>query len=102
MDHSRMLFAALLKHLFCGVLVVLSLLSGSTRVRAADATPLTGGTITIDLVGDGDAVNNCMTLREAILIANGGTGMNGLNHKLGICEHADVTGCDFVEGPVGE
>lgn len=66
----------------------------------AHAAPKTvGGTFTVNGAGDLATANNFITLREAILLANGGTGgdgtSTGLGRNLTDNEKAQLSGCAF-------
>lgn len=58
----------------------------------AMAAPL-DGTITVNGSGDANTSDASLTLREAMLIANGGTGASGLNRALSATEASQLTGC---------
>lgn len=78
----------------CGsvLLAVLVLLAAALDARAA--TP----TFIVNSTADGTAKDGALTLREAILLANGGTGPGGLGRPLSLAERLQTDGCVFIGG----
>ena len=78
-------------------LVAASLLA--TAARAAHAAPAAGGTLTVNSSADNVISDTVLTLREALLIARGGTGgdgvTTGLGRPLSVAERAQTVGCSF-------
>lgn len=75
---------------FIALIVLLSL------THTASAAPrATGGTFTVNTTLDAIQSDSTLSLREAILLSNGGTGPNGLNHGLTDGEKAQTNGCTF-------
>src|SRR5438876_1917619 len=66
--------------------------------RAEPSEPQAGGTFTVNGMGDNTTSNCCLTLREAILLAKGGTGPGGLNRSLSAGEQSQVGGACVVNG----
>jgi hypothetical protein len=84
------------------VAILVSLLAPALAVRPAQAAPsqdpASGGTITVNSNLSVNFPDTLITLREAILIANGGTGPTGLNRPLLPPEMAQLSGCTFSSG----
>jgi hypothetical protein len=59
------------------------------------------GTLTVNSLADTNTSNTVLTLREALLIARGGTGVNGLNRGLSNAEKAQLSGCTSFGGGSG-
>jgi hypothetical protein len=76
-------------------LVVVAVLA-CTVLAAGSAFAI--GTFTVNGAADGTVKDGILTLREAILLANGGTGPNGLGRPLSIAEKAQTYGCTFIGG----
>ena len=74
---------------------------GGATARAAPAAPDTpqSGTFSVNTLGDNTTADSLLTLREAILLANGGTGGDGVSTGLGRAlkdgEIAQISGCTF-------
>lgn len=74
----------------------------NTPAYAEPEAPSTGGVFYVDATWDGNNSGNSLTLFEAILLANGGTGPTGLNRPLETSEVVDIKGCNFaIEGLSG-
>jgi hypothetical protein len=88
--------------------LVLSTLAASVMVAEAQgpkpgilrAPSTVGGTFTVNGSGDLNSANGLLSLREAILLANGGTGGDGTNTGLGRAltdgEKAQLSGCTTI------
>src|SRR5581483_10011137 len=63
---------------------------------ALAATSVTGGTFHVNSTADNLDKDNFITLREAMLIARGGTGANGLNRHVSTAEKKLLNGCTFI------
>ena len=81
--------------------------AGGAVVRAAPEAPASGGTITVNSAGDTATPGTTLTLREALLIARGGTGAaKGLGRALTTGEKGQLIGCtidgsNFIIGGCG-
>lgn len=84
------------KYLQFTFLLTLLLMLGSLLTAPVRAATTAGGTFIVDSTSDTNAKDGWLTLREAILIANGGTGPNGLNRTLDSNERAQLQGCAFT------
>lgn len=88
---------------FVSMFVLLITVLGGAIVEAQgpkpDSTqhaPMAGGTFTVNDTGDGNAADSLLSLREAMLLANGGTSAGGLNRPLTTSEKAQIGGtCAF-------
>lgn len=93
MSSRRSILALLL------VLAILPVIGLLTTPNAHAAPKTTGGTFTVNGAGDLTTANNFITFREAILLANGGTGGDGTSTGLGRTltdnEKAQLSGCAF-------
>lgn len=67
----------------------------AAAVDVGDARAATA-TFTVNSTADGTAKDGALTLREAILLANGGTGPNGLGRPLSLAEKLQTAGCAFI------
>jgi hypothetical protein len=76
-------------------LVALAVL-GCTVLAAGSASAY--GVFTVNGTADGTAKDGILTLREALLLANGGTGPSGLGRPLSLGEKAQTYGCTFIGG----
>src|SRR5205085_7595353 len=95
-QNSRAYFLA-----FCCLLAFLSAaLLLATVANAAQFAPAAGGTLTVNSSADNVISDTVLTLREALLIARGGTGgdgvTTGLARKLSVAERAQTSGCTFA------
>jgi hypothetical protein len=54
------------------------------------------GSFTVNSPLDNDIADSVLTLREAILVANGGTSPSGLNRPVTLNERLQLTGCQFI------
>ena len=63
--------------------------------QPARAAPQSTHTFTVNSTSDSTSTGVGMTLRKAILLANGGTGAGGLNRALTAAERAQTTSCAF-------
>lgn len=79
------------------LLLTLALVVAGMSPRPAVALPLVS-VLTVNSGGDVNASDGVLTLREAILIANGGTAAQGLNRALSAGEMAQLSGCTFSGG----
>jgi hypothetical protein len=61
----------------------------------AHAAPQAGGTFTVNSTADLNTKDGELTLREAIMLANGGTGASGLGRTLSDGEKAQLGGCSW-------
>ncbi len=86
-----------------GSIVLLSLIVMAVMVwlwpRSVEASPAAGGTLTVNSTLDTNTSDSVLTLREALLIARGGTGSNGLNRTLSNSEKSLAVGCSTVGTP---
>src|SRR5579859_120690 len=64
----------------------------------AQATPAAGGSLTVTSTADTNTSDSGLTLREALLVARGGTGPSGLNRAASAAEQAALGGCTFNVG----
>jgi len=75
------------------LIVTLSLINlGQVPARSVSAAPM-AGTLTVNSYADTNTSDTLLTLREAMLIARGGTGASGLNRALSNSEKAQLSGC---------
>ncbi len=76
--------------------LIAALLAGAaaTSPRPARAA---GAVFGVSSGGDDDTWDSALTLREAILVANGGTGSSGLNRNVSDAEKARLVGCTFMQ-----
>lgn len=84
------------------LLLTLFLLLGGIAIvltPPARAAATAGGTFVVDSTADTNAKDGLLTFREAILLANGGTGPDGLNRALDSNERAQLQGCAFSGSP---
>ncbi|HMN29010.1 MAG TPA: hypothetical protein PKE45_12735, partial [Caldilineaceae bacterium] len=83
---------------------LLALLAPAKPVYANPDTPSAGGTFVVGLSNeDNNQADIGLTLREALLLARGGTGPNGLNRGLDIGETLGVSGCHMgIDGGSGK
>ena len=88
----RFVWAPALLLAFCVALMLAQV------TRAEPGAPQAGGTFTVNGTGDNSTSNCCLTLREAILLAKGGTGPGGLNRSLSAGEQSQVGGACVVNG----
>jgi hypothetical protein len=65
-----------------------------TLAASAHAVPQ-AGTLTVNSYADTNTSDSVLTLREALLIARGGTGATGVNRTLSDLEKAQLSGCAF-------
>lgn len=88
------------RHLSVLALLLTLLNALATPIFAAPETPNAGGTFWVATwVDDSNAADNWISLREALLLARGGTGAKGLNRGLTVSELIHIEGCDFgVDG----
>jgi hypothetical protein len=63
-----------------------------------EAAPQAGGTFSVTSSGDANASDLALTLREALLVAAGGTGAAGLNRGASVAEQSALNGCTFDGG----
>ncbi len=75
-------------------LALIASLGGLTPARAGVSGP--AYIITVNDTGDGNIKNSTITLREALLLARGGTTATGTNHSLNDAEKNQITGCTFT------
>lgn len=80
---------------FTAIATLLFLLAVSLTHNASAAPQTTGGTFTVNTTLDAIQTDSTLSLREAILLSNGGTGASGLNHGLSDGEKAQTKGCTF-------
>src|SRR5947209_26956 len=74
----------------------------ATRAQPLDAAPLSGGTFTVNSLNDDTDRDDVLTLREAILIADGGTDVSGgLGRNLTDGEMAQLSGCQAAHDSDG-
>jgi hypothetical protein len=79
-----------------GLVALAFTLFGSVSPELAHAAPPSaplGGTFTVNSSSDDTLPDGYLTLREAIMLANGGTGASGLNRALTSGEKAQLSGC---------
>ncbi len=93
----------------CTFLIVLGIVAltafAAPASRSVVAAP-TAGSFTVNSYADTNTADTVLTLREALLIARGGTGASGLNRALSNNEKAQMTGCtinasNFITGGCG-
>ena len=72
------------------------MLAGALGGHAAPARAA-GGLFIVNGGGDDTSWDFALTLREAILVADGGTGPGGLNRNVSDAEKAQLTGCTFAQ-----
>ena len=82
----------LISHL---ILICVVCLAHAHAPKLAIAKSLAGG-IVVNSDQDNEAADAVLTLREAILIANGGTSPNGLNRPITLGERDQLTGCQYI------
>jgi parallel beta-helix repeat protein len=96
------LFHTARQHFVTLILLILALILPMTPAYAEPDAPSAGGIFTVSQGADNTNAGNWLTLREAILLANGGTGPNGLNRPLEISEVLNIEGCNFaIDGGSG-
>lgn len=88
---------SLVGKLTLGILLLSAL--ALTFSRGASAAPQNGGIITVNSNADNTIYDSGLTLREAILISNGGTGLAGLNRGLDEGEKNQLQGCNLTTPP---
>lgn len=76
--------------------LIAALLAG-TMANRPDPARAAGAVFAVSGGGDDNSWDSALTLREAILVANGGTGPNGLNRNVSDAEKARLTGCTFTQ-----
>lgn len=68
--------------------------------HSASAAPNAGGIFTVNSAESNSSLDSVLTLREAIELANGGSGFSGLLHSLSNAEKAQIGGsCTFGGTP---
>lgn len=72
-------------------------LAGLLAARPQPAVAAPGGVFAVNSGADDTAFDGGLTLREAILVANGGTGAGGLNRSVSDAEKAQLVGCTFTQ-----
>lgn len=81
---------------FIVAIAFLGIMALSLTHNASAAPQTTGGTFVVSTYEDDNSpAYDGLTLREAILIANGGTGADGLDRHINDQEKAQLQGCTF-------
>jgi CSLREA domain-containing protein len=89
----------LVVHLGLALLLSLAALGlASPLSPAAQAAPQAIGVFTVTSFADTNNSDSVLTLREALLVANGGTGPTGLNRPASAGEQAALGYCQFTAG----
>lgn len=81
--------------MLCVTLSVTHALASSPTQAQSPQTP-EAGSFTVNSAQDNETADAVLTLREAILVANGGTSPSGLNRPVTLSERLQLTGCQFV------
>ena len=91
-----MLLHSSFKHLMILTLIGGLMFATAARFpsRSVSAAPASG-TLTVNSTADTNTSDSVLTLREALLIARGGTGTGGVNRALTTGEKAQLSGCQF-------
>ena len=94
--------------LFCfalaGAFLIALLIASTVLAEAPDASmgpkqpQVTGGQFTVNTINDDTISDAYLTLREAILLVNGGTGASGLNRPLNAGEINQISSCIISGG----
>ena len=78
--------------------IVLSLVHAQASLPTQAQSPQTpeAGSFTVNSAQDNESADASLTLREAILAANGGTSPSGLNRPVTLGERNQLAGCQFI------
>lgn len=89
--------ASRLSRLFIWMVVVGLISVGvATSAHAEPDSPAVGGVFTVTVSSNNNHDGEGLSLREALLLARGGTGAGGLNRGLSSVEVGSISGCDLA------
>ena len=84
-------------HACARALCLIAALLAGTVANSPRPARAAGAVFAVSSGGDDNSWDSALTLREAILVANGGTGPSGLNRNVSDAEKAQLVGCTFVQ-----
>ena len=87
--------------LLSGLLLALAGLGvSSPQPPPTHAAPQSSGAFTVTSAADDNISDSSLSLREALLVVRGGTGLNGLARPASAGEQAALAGCSFTGGNI--